>query len=322
MRRWPSCGCGWPTWSPTTGWNKAARTCLDRVCAVQSLGDSNPGIRGAIPGSRPVRGGYFPFEFPNWGAKFFVDACSPEGAATLDRRSRRSSAQRRMIEGALDTLASRSTTMDLTIIIATADRPARQSRRYAPFSRAWLPPDTRSAPACSSSMTRRAGPPSPSRPHLASTMPRTLFRDDRRNPSSARSWGIRQVETEFVGLFDDDDEMLPDHIRSLTGRLARGADVCATGYWLAYPNSADPCRLVRGRAVVPAAGRLVILLRDFQPVNDQSVMRDPRGRVGDLGPGSRERDDVPRLATAADGRRAFRRPSRAPHTCTASIRRA
>jgi uncharacterized protein YyaL (SSP411 family) len=59
---------------PDERMEQAARFCLQRVCAAQSLDDSNPGVRGAIPGSRPARGGYFPFEFPNWGAKFFVDA--------------------------------------------------------------------------------------------------------------------------------------------------------------------------------------------------------------------------------------------------------
>jgi len=59
---------------PDDRMERAARVCLDRVCTAQYLRDSNPGIRGGIPGSRPARGGYFPFEFPNWGSKFFVDA--------------------------------------------------------------------------------------------------------------------------------------------------------------------------------------------------------------------------------------------------------
>ena len=31
-------------------------------------------MRGAIPGSSPIRGAYSRFEFPNWAAQFFADA--------------------------------------------------------------------------------------------------------------------------------------------------------------------------------------------------------------------------------------------------------
>ena len=41
---------------------------------TQRLDDPNPGVRGAIKGSHPLWGGYGPFEYPNWGAKFFADA--------------------------------------------------------------------------------------------------------------------------------------------------------------------------------------------------------------------------------------------------------
>ena len=64
---------------PDDQMERAAHACLARICDVQSLDDPNPGIRGAVPGSRPVWGGYFPFEFPNWGAKFFVDALLARG---------------------------------------------------------------------------------------------------------------------------------------------------------------------------------------------------------------------------------------------------
>ena len=41
---------------------------------MQNLDSKNPGIRGAIPGSFPIYGWYAPFSYPNWAAKFFVDA--------------------------------------------------------------------------------------------------------------------------------------------------------------------------------------------------------------------------------------------------------
>ena len=43
------------------------------VGSTQRL-SGNPNVRGAIAGSSPIWGGYARFEFPNWAAKFFVDA--------------------------------------------------------------------------------------------------------------------------------------------------------------------------------------------------------------------------------------------------------
>lgn len=52
----------------------AAFKALDRVKAAQPVRNSNPGIRGGIPGSWPVDGGYIHLALPNWAAKFFLDA--------------------------------------------------------------------------------------------------------------------------------------------------------------------------------------------------------------------------------------------------------
>ena len=41
---------------------------------MQSLKSSNHGIKGGIQGAYPIYGWYAPFCFPNWAAKFFVDA--------------------------------------------------------------------------------------------------------------------------------------------------------------------------------------------------------------------------------------------------------
>lgn len=40
----------------------------------QNLSSEDGGIRGGIKGSFPINGGYCPYRFPNWAAKFFVDA--------------------------------------------------------------------------------------------------------------------------------------------------------------------------------------------------------------------------------------------------------
>ena len=41
---------------------------------VQNLSSLNPGIKGGIPGAYPIYGWYAPFAYPNWAAKFFIDA--------------------------------------------------------------------------------------------------------------------------------------------------------------------------------------------------------------------------------------------------------
>lgn len=55
------------------------------VTAVQPAGDRWPPIRGAIPGSWPVWGPYLRWRYPNWAAKFFLDALMLAEDLTLDR---------------------------------------------------------------------------------------------------------------------------------------------------------------------------------------------------------------------------------------------
>lgn len=52
----------------------AALKAIDLVSAAQSMDNADPGIRGAIPGSAPIWGDYIYMAFPNWAAKFYVDA--------------------------------------------------------------------------------------------------------------------------------------------------------------------------------------------------------------------------------------------------------
>ena len=42
--------------------------------SVQDLATQDPGSRGGIPGSHPRDGGYMTHRYPNWAAKFFMDA--------------------------------------------------------------------------------------------------------------------------------------------------------------------------------------------------------------------------------------------------------
>jgi hypothetical protein len=52
----------------------AARKAIAFVAAAQNLRTSNLNVRGAIAGSYPIYGRYERFKYPNWAAKFFVDA--------------------------------------------------------------------------------------------------------------------------------------------------------------------------------------------------------------------------------------------------------
>jgi uncharacterized protein YyaL (SSP411 family) len=52
----------------------AARKAIAFVYATQDLDASNPNIRGAIAGSYPIYGRYERLKYPNWSAKFFIDA--------------------------------------------------------------------------------------------------------------------------------------------------------------------------------------------------------------------------------------------------------
>jgi hypothetical protein len=51
-----------------------AMALLDGLSALQDLRDTDPVSHGALAGSAPVWGGYMPFNYLNWAAKFFVDA--------------------------------------------------------------------------------------------------------------------------------------------------------------------------------------------------------------------------------------------------------
>jgi len=52
----------------------AAKKAITFVARTQNLKTSSPNIRGAIAGSHPIYGRYERFKYPNWAAKFFIDA--------------------------------------------------------------------------------------------------------------------------------------------------------------------------------------------------------------------------------------------------------
>ena len=59
---------------PDERYRDASCRALDYVMATQDLDSRNAGVRGGIAGSHPLWGRYAPLTFPNWAAKFFIDA--------------------------------------------------------------------------------------------------------------------------------------------------------------------------------------------------------------------------------------------------------
>jgi hypothetical protein len=57
-----------------SAWTSAAGRANRFNLSVQDLATDDEGARGGIPGSHPLKGGYMKHRYPNWAAKFFMDA--------------------------------------------------------------------------------------------------------------------------------------------------------------------------------------------------------------------------------------------------------
>jgi hypothetical protein len=66
-------------------YREAGRALNRYLMRTQRREDPNPAVVGAIKGSHPLWGGYGPFEYLNWAAKFFADALLLE--TRLDKKS-------------------------------------------------------------------------------------------------------------------------------------------------------------------------------------------------------------------------------------------
>ena len=53
---------------------EGAERAIAFVSRTQNLRSANSGVRGGIAGSAPIYGRYERFAYPNWAAKFYVDA--------------------------------------------------------------------------------------------------------------------------------------------------------------------------------------------------------------------------------------------------------
>lgn len=67
----------WQRLAAETGdasWTPAAERANRFNLSIQNLAATNAGICGGMPGSHPLKGGYMKNRYPNWAAKFFMDA--------------------------------------------------------------------------------------------------------------------------------------------------------------------------------------------------------------------------------------------------------
>jgi len=53
---------------------RAAQRAIAFVASTQDVLTTDPCVRGAIAGSYPLYGSYERLKYPNWAAKFFIDA--------------------------------------------------------------------------------------------------------------------------------------------------------------------------------------------------------------------------------------------------------
>lgn len=70
---------------------KAASGAIDIVAAKQVKQARDPNLVGAIPGSSPSWGRYMAFRYPNWAAKFFMDALLLEASLLAELKTPRES---------------------------------------------------------------------------------------------------------------------------------------------------------------------------------------------------------------------------------------
>jgi hypothetical protein len=61
-------------------YSDGARRALDLLRRLQDCATANANVRGGIKGSHPIWGRYLFGTFPNWAAKFFMDAVMVEDA--------------------------------------------------------------------------------------------------------------------------------------------------------------------------------------------------------------------------------------------------
>ena len=67
----------WQRLAAETGdhaWKPAAENVIRFNLSIQNLTAIDAGVRGGMPGSHPRSGGYMKNRYPNWAAKFFMDA--------------------------------------------------------------------------------------------------------------------------------------------------------------------------------------------------------------------------------------------------------
>ena len=67
----------WQRLAAETGetiWNAPAQSAIRFNLEIQNLNTADAGVRGGMPGSYPLTGGYMKNRYPSWAAKFFMDS--------------------------------------------------------------------------------------------------------------------------------------------------------------------------------------------------------------------------------------------------------
>lgn len=160
----------------------------------------------------------------------------------------------------------------LTVLIATADRPRLLDATIrSVLTSAAAAPDVETSILVVDDSEAGTAAETAARHPVAYV--RNPVRDGLRNPSAARAWALPQVKTEFLELFDDDDQMLPEHIGTAMALMRDGLDVCATGYWEADPDPLDETRLVARERQLLRDPTLGDHLAGYVSINDQAVVR-------------------------------------------------
>ena len=57
-----------------SAYSAMAQSLVESIARLQDMSPQHPESFGSVPGSEPLWGGYGPFNYLNWAAKFYMDA--------------------------------------------------------------------------------------------------------------------------------------------------------------------------------------------------------------------------------------------------------
>lgn len=159
--------------------------------------------------------------------------------------------------------------LDITVIIATHDRPdwlavsVRSIQTSAQFAalhgiRTRILVVDDASPGEATAEVCRA---------LGADYLRNLVNDGRNDPSEARMLGLAAADSPFYALFDDDDVMSPRFLLAHMQAMSDGVDVVYSGYWFV------DAELRPTRRVLPYRANLGDMLHNHNAINDHTLVR-------------------------------------------------